>query len=452
MTQETAPRVYGDTIIEPEAPASGAAPPAPVAQVGAEAPIAPPSSARRDIFAQLGLPNSALERLDQAVARSDTTTTDALAALAGTRQQRAGLMERMEGMERPSAPSLEAIPEAPEPSPRDNLRVFGQFLPVLAMLGGAVNRNSATAALRAGAAALRAARENDAQALEQAQEQWRMNVETTLRQNEQSLQQFNAATTLYRTDIDGAMAQLNALAAQEQNPILQAQVAAGDLSAITQLMAARTSAYSAVQSAYAEQEKINLARQQMAQDARLAELEQTGELAGEASQALSRYQAAARNASIVATQIAEADALAQDGGVGVGSLFTWVPGSVPADLAATIETIGANIGFDRLQEMRENSPTGGALGNVTERELQALRSVYGSLAQSQSRAQFRTNLARVRDQYTTSMRNIRAAFMRDYGIDPRTGRPPGQTGTANTPASPGAPAAPAGAPDPLGIR
>jgi hypothetical protein len=44
-----------------------------------------------------------------------------------------------------------------------------------------------------------------------------------------------------------------------------------------------------------------------------------------------------------------------------------------------LEAIKANVGFDRLAAMRAESPTGGALGAITERELAFLQSVLGSL-------------------------------------------------------------------------
>ena len=64
-------------------------------------------------------------------------------------------------------------------------------------------------------------------------------------------------------------------------------------------------------------------------------------------------------------------------------------------LAGMIQTIRANIGFDRLQQMRDASPTGGALGQVSERELTYLQSTLGDLEQSQDDQQFLYNLDRV---------------------------------------------------------
>ena len=55
----------------------------------------------------------------------------------------------------------------------------------------------------------------------------------------------------------------------------------------------------------------------------------------------------------------------------------------------------ANIGFDRLQRMRDESPTGGALGQVAVKELDALQASLGSLDTSQSSDQLLRNLERL---------------------------------------------------------
>jgi hypothetical protein len=100
---------------------------------------------------------------------------------------------------------------------------------------------------------------------------------------------------------------------------------------------------------------------------------------------------------------------------GVFSLLNAVPGSPQGDLAALLETIEANIGFDALQEMRNNSPTGGALGSVTERELALLTSTMGNLRQSQSQEQFTRNLRRLKQQLEASRQAIQDAYNRDFG-------------------------------------
>lgn len=79
---------------------------------------------------------------------------------------------------------------------------------------------------------------------------------------------------------------------------------------------------------------------------------------------------------------------------GWGAKLKDVPETQAKNLATTLETIKANLGFEELQNMRDNSPTGGALGQVTERELAYLQAIQGSLDQEQSSEQL---LATLRD-------------------------------------------------------
>lgn len=64
------------------------------------------------------------------------------------------------------------------------------------------------------------------------------------------------------------------------------------------------------------------------------------------------------------------------------ALSSW-PRSQAQALSTLLQTIKANVGFQALTEMRENSPTGGALGQVSERELAYLQATLGDLAQTQ---------------------------------------------------------------------
>ena len=72
-----------------------------------------------------------------------------------------------------------------------------------------------------------------------------------------------------------------------------------------------------------------------------------------------------------------------------------VVGQDAEDMAAAIESLESSISLENLNQMRQNSPTGGALGNVSDRQSAMLGTAFGSLKQSQSREQFLYNLARV---------------------------------------------------------
>lgn len=80
----------------------------------------------------------------------------------------------------------------------------------------------------------------------------------------------------------------------------------------------------------------------------------------------------------------------------LGSRVADIKGTAAHDIKSALTTVGANISFDKLSEMRAASPTGGALGAVTENELKLLENSMAALQQSQSEGQFKANLGRVR--------------------------------------------------------
>jgi hypothetical protein len=70
------------------------------------------------------------------------------------------------------------------------------------------------------------------------------------------------------------------------------------------------------------------------------------------------------------------------------------------NLATLLDPIRANVAFDRLQQMREASKTGGALGNVSNIELAQLQASAGSLAQRASPEILVKNLMKIEEVYT----------------------------------------------------
>ncbi|MCI0562724.1 MAG: hypothetical protein MN733_29945 [Nitrososphaera sp.] len=83
----------------------------------------------------------------------------------------------------------------------------------------------------------------------------------------------------------------------------------------------------------------------------------------------------------------------------VGSLTSGVGGTPAANLDATLNTVRSLIGFDTLQTLRAASPTGGALGPVSDRENTLLQSVRGSLEQKQSPEQLKKTLQEIKKRY-----------------------------------------------------
>lgn len=115
---------------------------------------------------------------------------------------------------------------------------------------------------------------------------------------------------------------------------------------------------------------------------------------------------------------------------GAGALLSVVPLTEAKDLSKRLNTIKANLGFDRLQQMRDASPTGGALGQVAVQELIALQSTIASLDQDQSPAQLKEALNKIEFHYS----NWRDAVRKSGKATP-TGATPeaGKQGTAANP-------------------
>lgn len=75
-------------------------------------------------------------------------------------------------------------------------------------------------------------------------------------------------------------------------------------------------------------------------------------------------------------------------------------GTSAVDVRELLKPIKANEAFGRLQAMREASPTGGALGAVSERELGLLESTIAGLEQDQSDALFQQAMDEIEQRYT----------------------------------------------------
>lgn len=82
-----------------------------------------------------------------------------------------------------------------------------------------------------------------------------------------------------------------------------------------------------------------------------------------------------------------------------GERLANMPGTAAHDLRNTLETIEGNISFEKLNQMRQASPTGGALGSVSDKEIGLLKAAMGNLRQSSSNDLFEYNLKRLYNTY-----------------------------------------------------
>jgi len=110
-----------------------------------------------------------------------------------------------------------------------------------------------------------------------------------------------------------------------------------------------------------------------------------------------------------------------------GAVSTFAPGTDAFTLRGHIDTIQANLSFQEIAQMRANSPTGGALGSVTERELDLLAATVSSIRQGLAPDALRAALGRVKTHYNNWRDAVIKARDRDIkkaGLDPRTGARP----------------------------
>jgi hypothetical protein len=77
----------------------------------------------------------------------------------------------------------------------------------------------------------------------------------------------------------------------------------------------------------------------------------------------------------------------------------FIPGTPSYQAKQLLESVKSNIGIDRLQAMRDSSPTGGALGQVPFQQQQRLEQLLGSLDLNQPEEMLLDNIKRVSNLY-----------------------------------------------------
>lgn len=98
---------------------------------------------------------------------------------------------------------------------------------------------------------------------------------------------------------------------------------------------------------------------------------------------------------------------------GYGNMLSVLPNTEARRLNNLLDTVKANIGFDKLQSMRDNSPTGGALGQVSEFENKLLQAVNGALDPKDTKT-LKKNLDSIKELYPKVLAEKRRAFNQDF--------------------------------------
>jgi len=165
------------------------------------------------------------------------------------------------------------------------------------------------------------------------------------------------------------------------------------------------------------------------------------EAAQEKQKEIARAQSQAKSTAIVQQNVQDAINLIKNqekdermlpatgvGGALVSYMGPFKAGTARADLEGKIDTIKANVGFDRLQEMRNISQTGGALGQVAVKELDFLQATLGSLNLMQSDEEIIKSLETIQESYNR-LAEAASQFMTenqlvDFGFKPPSTKDP----------------------------
>ena len=123
------------------------------------------------------------------------------------------------------------------------------------------------------------------------------------------------------------------------------------------------------------------------------------EIAGQEIKQEEKARSAVASIDNVIDTVNEAIGITGRGTAGYAALFDFLPESGSRELANTVDTIQANLGFDKLQSMRDASPTGGALGQVSERELNFLQGALANLDRRQKPETLKKNLRKILTHY-----------------------------------------------------
>ena len=104
----------------------------------------------------------------------------------------------------------------------------------------------------------------------------------------------------------------------------------------------------------------------------------------------------------------------------IGSILKRIPTTDAYNMGKKVQTIQANLGFDKLQSMREASPTGGALGQVSERELNFLQSTVANLDPNMGEEEFDKALEKIEEHYANWKKAVTRHYTDTYGPRPQT--------------------------------
>ena len=139
----------------------------------------------------------------------------------------------------PKVPDATKLPEEKLPPIRDPVQALGTFLPMLAMLGGALNKRYAMGALKAATGAMKAQKAGDYEARDQAHQLFMDNMKVAIENESSALTQYTNERAKFKGDLDENMNGMAAIASQFQDMGMSALVSEKKVQAIDAMLKAR---------------------------------------------------------------------------------------------------------------------------------------------------------------------------------------------------------------------
>ena len=96
-------------------------------------------------------------------------------------------------------------------------------------------------------------------------------------------------------------------------------------------------------------------------------------------------------------------------------MFPSIPGGDAADAQAKLNTLKSQVAFGVLQDMRNNSKTGGALGAVSDSEGKRLEANLAALENAQSEKQMKESLQKIIEYTEGAKERLRSSFNLRHG-------------------------------------
>jgi hypothetical protein len=162
------------------------------------------------------------------------------------------------------------------------------------------------------------------------------------------------------------------------------------------------------------------ANPKQAQERYAAELDIAKELAKKAPDIQEKEQKAQQrdeskmvSSDLVLDSIGKAKKLISPSSVGYGGFLQFLPMTDARAIQAALAPVRSAVTTDTLAQMRAESPTGGAMGNLTEKELPILQEKYASFDQFQRPEEFRAGLETIEKQYISIREKMKKAYEQD---------------------------------------